>query len=311
MSRTGSVTVGSDGFSRGIAAFEVGQSNSSLWSAFIRNGAGAAQALRVKGGFFNATDPVFQVEANSADPNWTNAQDNFRFRVQANGYVGVNSFNPIVPLDVCQSSSNYAHGAVAMFRAQTMQSSSDNGGNFLKIIPDNDAFEGTNGLTQGDDISILFDDQKGNNSDNSTAGLVIGPQISTFAKEGIRITATGNVGIGTSMVNNPNNYKLGVSGVIGCQGINIENTSTTWSDYVFDPNYSLLALDTLERFIKEKKHLPEVPTACDVADKGINIAEMESTLLKKVEELTLYTIKLNKQNEELKTRLSKLENQKN
>lgn len=67
-----------------------------------------------------------------------------------------------------------------------------------------------------------------------------------------------------------------------------------WSDFVFESSYNLRKLDELELFIKANGHLPEIPKASDVEKSGINIGEMQSKLLQKIEELTLYTIEQNK-----------------
>jgi hypothetical protein len=61
-------------------------------------------------------------------------------------------------------------------------------------------------------------------------------------------------------------------------------------DYVFESNYKLMPLDDLKLFLKQNKHLPEVPSANEVAKNGLNLTEMQLALLKKVEELTLYTL---------------------
>lgn len=71
------------------------------------------------------------------------------------------------------------------------------------------------------------------------------------------------------------------------------------SDYVFESDYNLLSLKEVEKFIKENKHLPEVPSAREFKENGYNIAEMDDILLRKVEELTLYLIELNKRIETL------------
>lgn len=82
------------------------------------------------------------------------------------------------------------------------------------------------------------------------------------------------------------------SGLLRTREIIIDSKS--WPDYVFEDNYKLLSLEKIEEFIKEKGHLPEVPSAAAVEEKGFNIAEMNEVLLKKVEELTLHLIEQNK-----------------
>jgi hypothetical protein len=118
----------------------------------------------------------------------------------------------------------------------------------------------------------------------------------------------GNLGIGTSLDNNPNNYKLAVNGTIGAKAINIENTSTTWPDYVFEKEYNLKTIQELESFINENKHLPNVPSAQEVNEKGVNVVNMDAALLEKIEELSLYIIEQNKKIEQQNARLQALEN---
>jgi hypothetical protein len=67
---------------------------------------------------------------------------------------------------------------------------------------------------------------------------------------------------------------------------------------VFDPGYQLPSLRDVETYIKQNHHLPEVPSEEEVTKNGINLTEHQVILLKKIEELTLYTIDQNKQLQE-------------
>jgi hypothetical protein len=80
----------------------------------------------------------------------------------------------------------------------------------------------------------------------------------------------------------------------------IEVSTDSWSDYVFDDEYPLTTLTEVEAFINTNKHLPGVPSEKEVIEEGINLGEMDAVLLKKIEELTLYVIELQKQLEEVK-----------
>ncbi len=73
-----------------------------------------------------------------------------------------------------------------------------------------------------------------------------------------------------------------------------------WSDYVFDDDYSLMPLGELQDFIAVNRHLPGVPSEDIVKEQGINAAEMDAILLKKIEELTLYILELKQEIELLK-----------
>ncbi len=74
--------------------------------------------------------------------------------------------------------------------------------------------------------------------------------------------------------------------------------NSTWPDYVFEPTYSLRSLQSLEEYLQQNKHLPDVPTANEVAKGGLDLGENQAILLKKIEELTLYVIDQNKRMDE-------------
>lgn len=78
---------------------------------------------------------------------------------------------------------------------------------------------------------------------------------------------------------------------------------SAWADYVFSNEYKLMDLSEVESFIEQNNHLPEVPSAKEVSENGYSQHEMNTVLLKKIEELTLYIIKQQKEIEELKNKL--------
>lgn len=120
--------------------------------------------------------------------------------------------------------------------------------------------------------------------DATTTDLIIGD---LTANAQLIVKANGNVGIGTNLTYNPNNYKLAVKGMIGCRELKIEISSLTWADFVFEKNYKLMPLKELEDYIKQKKHLPNVPSVSDVeANNGIEVGQIQTILLQKIEELT-------------------------
>ncbi|MGJ8734074.1 MAG: hypothetical protein ACSHW4_13040 [Cellulophaga sp.] len=110
----------------------------------------------------------------------------------------------------------------------------------------------------------------------------------------------GSLGIGTV---DPGNWKLAVNGKIRAKEIKVE---TGWSDFVFYDDYKLPSLQEVETHIKEKGHLKNIPSAKEVAENGILLGEMDSKLLQKIEELTLYTIQQQKELEELKKNESRV-----
>ena len=104
----------------------------------------------------------------------------------------------------------------------------------------------------------------------------------------------GNVGIGT---NNPQ-AKLAVDGNILAKEIKVK-TDITVPDYVFEPDYELPSLKSIEDYVKLHKHLPEIPSASKITNEGLDLAEMNLLLLKKIEELTLHVISQQKQIDKL------------
>lgn len=103
--------------------------------------------------------------------------------------------------------------------------------------------------------------------------------------------ATGNIGIGTANINDPA-YKLYVEAGIRTRKVKVDQT--VWSDYVFEVGYPLRSLKEVEQFIRDNHHLPEVPSAAEVEQNGLDLGDNQATLLKKIEELTLYLIDANK-----------------
>ncbi len=112
------------------------------------------------------------------------------------------------------------------------------------------------------------------------------------------ILTDANIGIGTSnFVDGIDTYRLSVNGSIRANRVKVY---TTWADYVFEKNYKLPTLEEVEKQIKTKGHLKDIPSAKEVEGKGIELGEMNKLLLQKVEELTLYVIQLNKELKEIK-----------
>jgi hypothetical protein len=98
------------------------------------------------------------------------------------------------------------------------------------------------------------------------------------ATERVSILNTGNVGIGTTAPTE----RLHVVGNIRVTGsITYGAPEEPLPYYVFEPDYILMPIDDLEKFIAREKHLPNIPAAGEIKDKGLNLGKFQMKLLKK------------------------------
>lgn len=104
------------------------------------------------------------------------------------------------------------------------------------------------------------------------------------------------------------NSDLAVNGTVSAQKMLISQTGR-WPDYVFSKKYQLPSLAEVEKFINQNNHLPGIPSAAEVEKKGIDVANNQAALLKKIEELTLYVIEQEKQLKDQKTEITELKKQ--
>ena len=116
------------------------------------------------------------------------------------------------------------------------------------------------------------------------------------ATNGFVVYGSGKTQIGNMLNSNSPHFsdaKLTVAGKVVAQSCYI--TISNWADYVFAKDYKLPTLYDIEKYYLANHHLPEVPSEKDVIENGIDIAEMNKVLLKKIEELTILMVKQQKQ----------------
>jgi len=123
--------------------------------------------------------------------------------------------------------------------------------------------------------------------DISFATRLVQNDLSTEATR-MTITNDGNVGIGKS---DPTD-KLEVNGRIHARSVKVDLDA--WPDYVFVPEYRLKSLEEVESYIKEHGHLENVPSADEIIVNGLDLGQMDTILMEKIEELTLYLIEKEK-----------------
>lgn len=100
---------------------------------------------------------------------------------------------------------------------------------------------------------------------------------------------------------------LSVYGQVVARSFHVTIDGANWADYVFKSDYPLMPLNEVEAYYETNHHLPEVPSAADLDAKGLDIAGMESILLKKIEELTLYIVKQQKEIDVMKHQLKEFQ----
>lgn len=199
-----------------------------------------------------------------------------RFRIDASGNVGIATINPKEKLHIQGS------------------------GTSIRMNPD---YNGTSYIYSYNNTAytpLVF----------QTASFQVVTGTTTLT-ERLRVTETGNVGIGTASPAE----KLSVNGNVQAKKVIV--TQSGWADYVFDSAYSLQSLAEVEDYVKANKRLPGMPAATEIAQHGLDVGEMMKRQQEKIEELTLYLIDMRKQNEalmkknmEYEKRLQKLEESK-
>ncbi|HQU99852.1 MAG TPA: hypothetical protein PLO59_01775, partial [Bacteroidia bacterium] len=107
----------------------------------------------------------------------------------------------------------------------------------------------------------------------------------------------GDVVIGTSTP--AAGYKLSVNGKVMCTELRVE-LNNSWPDYVFNDTYKLPTIKEMEQHINQYKHLPGIPSAAQMeSNGGFDVGVMQTKMMEKIEELSLYIIQLEKKIEKL------------
>lgn len=222
-----------------------------------------------------------------------------RFIVTPEGRIGVNMPSPRAALDV--RAAYEMNVPIAIFGVS-------NGNDYTRHLHLTANLGGGayNSISQNGDFGMFYTDGNGpTDGSNVNGALVIAPWNADPNVSGLRMDARGNVGIGTPMLNNPNDYKLGVNGLIICKELVVDIEDVIWPDYVFDSTYSLLSIDSLRTYVSINKHLPQVQSAKEINSNGeVKVSEMQLLLLRKLEELTLYIIQLDNKNKALEAKLN-------
>lgn len=171
-----------------------------------------------------------------------------------------------------------------------------NGG--TKYFGRNTYYDGTqNRRIQGGYSTLMGFSQYGDIFFYTAEGGVANSVVNGWEK--LTIKNDGRIVIGDPNKGNKSNgspitdFKLIVTGGILADKVKVAVPNTLdWADNVFEPGYSLMPLADVKKSIEEHCHLPGVPSADEITANGIDVVKMNATLLRKVEELTLYVINL-------------------
>jgi len=132
----------------------------------------------------------------------------------------------------------------------------------------------------------------------------------TFSDERMRITPEGKVYIGPypNSVPSSTDYNLFVEGGIATRDVQVKADGATWPDFVFNADYHLMPLDQYRAYLHLYRHLPGIPSAAEVESKGgVELGDMQTRVLKVVEEQALYILQLEEKVRAFEQRLKALE----
>lgn len=111
--------------------------------------------------------------------------------------------------------------------------------------------------------------------------------------------------VGVNVENTTTNYALAVDGGIITTKVYIQDVQN-WPDYVFGDSYRLMPLHELKAFICDNRHLPEMPAGSEIEGQGYDMQEIQQAMMRKIEELTLYTLQQQEEIEALRKTVEEL-----
>ncbi|MFT3994026.1 MAG: hypothetical protein QM660_06950 [Dysgonomonas sp.] len=117
----------------------------------------------------------------------------------------------------------------------------------------------------------------------------------SYANVYVRSTNVDGQGAWARLIHSKGNQAI--AGMLTVEAVEVK--INTGADFVFEPTYNLKPLSEVEAFVNENKHLPDIPSEQEMKENGLNLNDMQIKLLQKIEELTLYTIQLEKRVKEL------------
>ena len=271
---------------------------------FPQNTSYSANTTPITGGAGNAAFGIGGLLLNSGNYN------------TASGYAALNSnttgfSNTGHGFDALYSNTTGQHNTAIGYEVLIYSNGSENTGSgyralFYNITGSNNTAVGDSaGLNNVGSNNVFLGAKSGSNETgsnkmyigNDAAKTLIYGDFSTGQVLLGKPDATGYVFKGTRTVN--------VLGGILADSMRLA-PNTNWADKVFNKDYPLKSLKELEQYISVNKHLPGIPTSGEVQSNGVNVGDMETKLLEKIEELTLYVLELKKENQQQQKEIDKI-----
>jgi len=254
------------------------------------NGSASAPAYSFSG---NTNTGMFQPATNTLTFTTGGTE---KVRIASNGDVGIGT-----------TSIMQINGNAAMFAGVTPKMHirpSNNQGEYQEMVLLQQSYNGTPALRRLGYIMKLGDAAE--SEVDKMGGLVLDSEsdwgnfpklhLVTANQKRLTIVNDGSIGIGTT---NPDpDYKLTVAGWIHAQRVRV--TADAGADFVFAEDYTLKNLNDVENFIRDNKHLPDIPSEKEMIEDGLDVGQFQIKLLQKIEELTLYVIEQQKEIDNLK-----------
>ncbi|MCG8330214.1 MAG: hypothetical protein MI974_21120 [Chitinophagales bacterium] len=115
----------------------------------------------------------------------------------------------------------------------------------------------------------------------------------------VQQTATVSNGLAVNTSTIPAGYAVAVGGSVICEEVKVA-LQADWPDYVFENDYLLPSLKDVNQHINQKGHLPGVPSAATIEQKGLELGDITTIQQEKIEEIFLHLIRMEAELEELK-----------
>ncbi len=245
-------------------------------------------------GAFSDQQLYFRKTNNDGTTGWS------RFIAENGGKVGIRTVNPQAALQIGDSATSNQNQVVipGVYNFERVALGQTGNGNAALEFVNHSSSTQSYGVKIGTNVDVYY------------GGLFITTAPTTSSYGTLAYNTIPAVFVGTDNcvginTNKPNGYKLAVGGSMIAERVKVKLQSA-WPDYVFHPDYELPSLQETAAYIHRHGHLPEVPAAATVARDGLDIGDMNATLLKKVEELTLHLLKQEEKIRQLEDQLNTL-----